>query len=754
MRKSKEHLSREEEERKQRILTRGSPSITSDISEGIVIKNQDMFFLAPADGSLPLDRGHGFGLYYHDCRYVNGYEMKIAGSKPASLVATAPLGFRAVFQLTNLDITASDGTLIPKEQIGIRWIRIIDSDERALRDLITVKNFGQMSVQFPVSLAFRSEFEDVFAVRGLYAERLGRLRPPKWDQEALVFAYEGVDDLYRYAIVRFSRAPDVTDGTAAEFNICLPPEESTEIVVSITLKESAELNGKEQEGPGTRDLGRVEASMQRASEEWLANETDVHTDSLLLNNVIRRSMLDLNMLKSSIAGDYYFSAGIPWFATLFGRDSIITALQTLAFDPAIAEQTLRLLAKYQGQRVDHWRDEQPGKILHSLRIGEMARSGLVPHNPYYGSVDATPLFLVLVARHAAWRGSLELFSSLRSNIEAALEWIDEYGDLNRDGYIEYASSSKRGIINQGWKDSGDAIVSEDGRLADPPVALVEVQGYVYMAKVELAELFRRVGERERADQLLRQAEQLRNRFNEDFWLNDKGTFALALQKGGKPAAVVTSNPGHALWAGIVDAGKAKRTVECLMSEDMFTGWGVRTLSTRERRYNPIGYHLGAVWPHDNSLIAAGFRRYGFDFEAARILSAMIDAALHFEHNRLPELFAGFSRNEYGVPVRYPVACHPQAWAAGSMPYLLQTFLGLVPEAFDHRLQIIHPVLPDFLDRVLLKGLRVGDASTDLKFERVTNNTVAVSVLDVRGELEVLVKPRISATEPPTGSLVF
>ena len=315
----------------------------------------------------------------------------------------------------------------------------------------------------------------------------------------------------------------------------------------------------------------------------------------------------------------------------------------------------------------------------------------------------------------------------------------ESGDQNRDGYIEYQSSSKKGLINQGWKDSGDAIVNADGSLARPPISLVEVQGYVYSAKVSLADLYERTGERDRAEQLRSEADELRARFNRDFWLEDKAFYALALQADHKPAAVISSNPGQALWSGIVDPEKAHRTVQRLMAPDMFNGWGIRTLSEQERRYNPIGYHLGTVWPHDNSLIASGFRRYGFDKEACEIFTAIAEAAMYFEHYRLPEVFAGFCREDYGVPVHYPVACHPQAWAAGAIPYLVETLLGLVPEAFDERLRIVRPVLPGFVDRLELRRLRVGRGRVDLHFERTSQGSVSVEVLQVTGSLDVVVE---------------
>jgi glycogen debranching enzyme len=380
---------------------------------------------------------------------------------------------------------------------------------------------------------------------------------------------------------------------------------------------------------------------------------------------------------------------------------------------------------------------------HELRIGELAHLNEIPQTPYYGTVDATPLFLILLARHAAWTGSLDLFNELRANVELALVWIDDYGDADGDGYLEYRGASDKGLVNQGWKDSGDGIVDADGRLARPPIALVEVQGYVYAAKLAVADLFARAGEGDRAEALRRQAAGLRDRFDRDFWLADLGTFALALQAEHEPCAVVTSNPGQALWTGIVDRTKARATCDRLLAGDMFTGWGIRTLSSEAHAYNPGGYHLGAVWPHDNSLIAAGFRRYGFDEAFRRVFAGIQDAAVHFPNRRLPELFCGYAREDFGRPVRYPVACHPQAWAAGSVPFLLTTALGLEPEAFARRLRIVRPLLPKTVDDLDVRRLRVGDSRTDLRFRRGEGERVDVEVLSVDGDLDVVVTEEVN-----------
>jgi glycogen debranching enzyme len=737
-------------ERKQRILTHGTPSITSSIADAVVIKDENIFLVTSPDGGIPLGQGHGFGLYYHDCRYIRGYELRIADTSPTVLASTATKGDSAIFQLANQDIRATDGQLIPKETIGVKWARSLHGSVPSLHDSYTFENFGLSDVELPISLTFGAQFEDVFAVRGLFSEKLGDVRAPEWKDDALVLAYDGADGRRRSATIELSPAPAKRERCGARFDLKLPSRAKVTIDVNIRLADVPQEGGDGK--PATSDeprqarlLGGVKlrGTVDKPGEVNEADATSgpkLHSDSLLLNEVIERSIGDLQMLVSSIDGQEFFAAGIPWFATLFGRDSIVTALQTLAYEPAIARHTARLLAHYQGDRVDEWRDEQPGKILHSLRVGEMARLGEIPHTPYYGSVDATPLFLILIGRYAAWTGDLELFESLRDNVELALHWMSTDGDQNGDGYIEYASTSERGLINQGWKDSGDAIVDSDGHLADPPIALVEVQGYAYQARMLVADLYERTGEAARAKELRSEAATLRERFNRDFWMEKESFYALALEKGDAQLTVISSNPGHALWAGIADEDKARAVVERLMQPDMYNGWGIRTLSHEEKRYNPVGYHLGTVWPHDNSIIAMGFRRYGHDAEAQRILSGLVEAAMHFNGYRLPELFSGFARDEYDYPVRFPVACHPQAWAAGSVPYLMEAMLGLSPNAFEKRLSVVRPLLPDFVNNIELRDLTVGAARVSLRFERTPEDTTAVTVLHTEGELDVVVEP--------------
>lgn len=723
------------EQRKLRVLTQGVPSMVQSIADAVVIKNQSLFFLAQPDGDVPLRKGHGLGLYYNDCRYLNGYMMRLAGIRLDPLVGTAEHGFGAVFQLTNQEAVVPGGRLIPQDSIGVRWERFVASSGLALHEVIEFQNFGLEPVELQLTLIFRARFEDIFAVRERIDETPGKIHRARWLKDALVFRYDGADGVYRGLMIRFSPAPGTAKQNRPIFELQLDPREKKQIALALCVLESENEIDVKADFAACPDPSGVYRILHSESEIWLRRPTEVFSDSLVLNRILRCALRDVNVLRSKLGDEPYIAAGVPWFVTLFGRDSLITSLQMLAYHRSFAEQTLRLLAKYQGKELNSWRDEEPGKILHELRTGELANLNVIPHTPYYGTVDATLLFLILLGRHAQWTGDLVLFSELRENVERALFWIDHYGDANRDGYVEYQRKSENGLANQGWKDSGDAIVNEDGSLARPPISLVEVQGYLYLARKLMAELFRRTGEAERAQIFDRQAEDLRRRFNQDFWLPQKNIYALALQEDGQPASVVSSNPGHALWSGIAEKEKARKTAERIMSADMFSGWGVRTLATTEVRYNPVGYHVGSVWPHDNSIIAAGLRRYGFDEPALRIFTGLVEAAMHLDHT-LPELFSGFSREDYGAPVRYPVACHPQAWAAVAIPYLLENLLGLAPQGFEKRLRIVRPVLPAFIKYVEIHRLRVGAASADLRFER-TSHGVAAEVLSIRGELEVV-----------------
>lgn len=720
------------------MSSRQNHSMPRNVARAVVIKDEDIFLLAEHDGGVPQGNQDGFGLYYHDCRFLDGYEVQIAGTPPNALVASSEKGSVAEFELTNQQLDLGHGKSVPRQTFGLRLQRAIDSKACSVSDDWIVTNYGVERHQLPLSFEFHSGFEDIFQIRGLHPKKVGKENKPRWDGDTLVLSYNGADGIERRLELQFQPKPDKAEEAGATFNLNLDAGKHAEIKIAMRIVEESADSGKSAGAGQQQEAGPLARARDKRSQEWLSGYAELSSDNPLLDQVIRRCLLDLLVLRGSLDGFHYFSAGLPWYGTLFGRDSIIAALETLAYEPAIAEQTIRLLAKYQGTKNDEWRDEQPGKILHELRRGELAHLNEIPQTPYYGSVDSTPLFLILVGEHANWTGDLKLFQELRSNVERALHWIDNDGDEAHNGYLSYATRSKKGLGNQGWKDSGDSIMNADGSLATPPIALVEVQGYVYYAKLLIAGLYERSGDKATAAKLRSAADDLKKRFNHDFWLEDKSFYAIALQKNNRPAAVISSNPGQALWTGIVDEAQAEAVVKGLTASDMFSGWGVRTLSTNAPRANPIGYHLGTVWPHDNSIIAAGFRRYGFDHQAVQVLDGILGAARYFEHYRLPEVFAGFSRQQFGLPVRYPVACHPQAWAAGSVPFLMTSLLGLAPDAFNGRLHVRRPVLPDHVNEINFRRIRIGKGTVDLRF-RKTSSGVQVEAENATHGVEVNVQ---------------
>jgi glycogen debranching enzyme len=448
----------------------------------------------------------------------------------------------------------------------------------------------------------------------------------------------------------------------------------------------------------------------------------IGTDNLIFNHIFFRSLADLRLLNMSDRGQIFNSAGVPWYDALFGRDSIVSAIQSMPYETNKAKSTLRLLAYYQGKVFDDWRDEEPGKILHELRVGEKANLNDIPMTPYYGSVDATPLYLILLAEYIDWTGEIGLLQELMGNVNAALKWMDDYADPGNLGFASYLTRSKKGLSNQGWKDSPLGVSRSDGSLAKQPIAVAEVQGYFYMAKIRLASLLNQSGDRDTASRLIRDAHELKRKFNSDFWMSEKGFYAQAIDRDGL-CDVISSNPLQCLWTGIVDSGRARVMMNRAFEPDMFSGWGIRTLSSGEKRYSPLGYHNGTVWPFDNSIIARGLSNYGFKAEANRLLTCMYEAAGQYPRYRLPELFGGYERGDYSVPIRYPVACSPQAWSAGTIPCMLSAVLGFVPNAMEKRLTLMKPALPQWLDTLTINGMTVGDIPVNVEFKRVGDDTM-------------------------------
>ncbi len=701
--------------------SRPSPSRVVSVADAVTIKRGSAFLLAQQNGDLPVGEDHGYGFYFLDCRFLDHFCFRLEDQPLTPLVASSVQGFAAYHELANRELSRPDGTTIPERSITVILERTLEdgdsSNQTIAHQALSVRNYNVVPVDLTISLEFDSHFRDIYDVRGLVDRPLGTVERRLIDRATAVLAAYGIDRTWRSLAITFDPRPDELTTSRATFQVRLAPGGCWDLMASLVADVSSDLRLRSTPPRGKASIATLQQEFHAARRDWCGKQTQVRSSNPLFDVAINQSLADIWLLRTALDREEYVAAGLPWFGTLFGRDSAITAIQTLAYDYVLAEKTLRVLAAYQGKQIDPWRNEAPGKILHELRQGELARANVIP-GAYYGSVDSTPLFLILVGLHYAWAGNLRLFRELRPQIEAALAWIDTYGDHDGDGFLDYDTASVHGLtINQGWKDSGDAIVNADGSLAVPPIALVEVQGYVYLAKRLLAELFHADGQPELAARLERQATSLKERFNQRFWLPDRGFYCLAIQKDGRPAAVPTSNPGQALWGEIVAPERAPRIEEMLRNPTLFSGWGVRTLASDQIRFNPIGYHLGTVWPHDNSLIAAGLRKYRLDELAREIFTGAFEASRHFAQTRMPELFAGIGRNEFDTPAHYPVACHPQAWAAGALPYLLQTALGLAAEAPRSTLRVIRPDLPSWLDWVLVSDLRVGEGSATLRFSR-------------------------------------
>jgi glycogen debranching enzyme len=716
------------------IELRSAPYIPAEAREELlVIKEGPLFLCTRPDGEISPGLVSGEGLYQHDTRYLSELRLTIDGVRPVTLSSSAEDGYAAVVDATNPDLH-SDGRHVARQQT-IHVQRRMLVRHRLYLDLC-LRNFEDRRVNTAVALRLGADFADMFEVRAA-ADRpaRGHALAPKRTRTGVSFAYVGEDGTFRETAVDADRRPTdvVLESHGAVLVWQLSIESGREADLLVTVEPRA--------GTPPRRRAKLATASRAAQEEqraWEDSCTTIETDNQLFNRVLRASQRDLHALMTPIesgGGLRAVAAGIPWFVALFGRDSLLTSYQTLIANPGVARENLLLLARFQATEDSAWRDAEPGKIMHELRCGELARMGLIPHTPYYGTADATPLFLMLAAAYHRWTDDLETLAELRPALDRALEWIDRHGDRDGDGFVEYQRRSPAGLRNQGWKDSDDCIVHADGSLAEGPIAIVEVQGYVYMAKQRIADVYRALGARDRADELLRQARRLRDAFNDVFWNPDEGTFALALDGQKRRVRSVTSNPGHCLYCGIVDDDKAALVAERLMADDMFCGWGIRTLSSGSPAYNPMSYHNGSVWPHDNAIAAAGLKRYGHIGAAMRVAGALFEVAAGAPDHRLPELYCGFDRGGRPAPVAYPVACVPQAWAS-AVPYMvLQAMLGVSARGDRGTLTINEPQLPEWLQRVHIGELRVGGSRVALDFRR-DGATTAFSLLRQAGEVNV------------------
>lgn len=702
-----------------------------DIRDTIVIKEEDLFLLTDLNGNVPRGNINGLGLYYQDTRFLSTYEVVLEGIPPTYLLSTGELRFAEVQELTNPDLRLPNGVLVPKESLALHRERVITA--LAVEEVLTITNFSVNPIPIELVTFFDADFADMFQIRGFVpAPERGELFPPSWNGNRVVFSYRGIDSLLRTTTIEFDPPPTSHSGGQVVFDLNLGPRSATTLRLKILVGVS------DRTAPSKSSLPDLPTLVQHGTEDyerWLRELPTTRTDNQVWDDLVRRAELDLHLLQSGPAEEPFPAAGIPWFATLFGRDSLIVGLENI-WRPRQAATILRLLARLQGQKVDPWRDEQPGKIMHELRRGELARCNIIPFNPYYGTVDATPLFVMLLGEYYRVTGDVALLRDLEPNLRAALDWMEQYGDVDRDGFLEYQRLSASGLTNQGWKDSWDAIMYANGDLIQPPVALVEVQAYAYAAHLAAAEIYDALGDPSEANRHRYLASWLYDAFNDQFWMEDEGFYCLALDGAKQQARVISSNPGHALWCGIVPPERARRVAERIMQPDMFTGWGIRTLATREVRYNPMGYHVGTVWPHDNALIALGFKRYGEEAKLQSLITGFFEAVRHFPDLRVPELFCGYDRGQYRVPIRYPVACSPQAWAAGAALLLFRAVLGLVPKAPKNELWIIRPELPAWLRSVTIEQLPVGSSLVDLRYQRQGDHTFT-EVLRTQGNPRVV-----------------
>jgi glycogen debranching enzyme len=690
------------------------------------LKQGDTFALFDDRGDIATADSASGGMFHRDTRYLSQLELFINDHRPLLLSGDVSEDNSVLsVELVNPDIFHSGRLILSREMLHIR--RSIFLWDSTCYQHFAVQNFDTREHEILLTLVFGADFADLFEVRGLTRKKRGTTAQESCE-DAVLFQYIALDGVRTSLKLNFEPKPQTLGKNHATFSLNIPAHEKQFVVLAAQC-----VSGRSK----TPDrFATALRHARKALSQFRLNAARISCSNPMVNRMMDRAFADLSMLLTETPDGPYPYAGIPWFSTAFGRDGIITALQLLAFQPNVAKGVLQFLAANQATREIPEADAEPGKILHEIRYGEMARLGEVPFARYYGSIDSTPLFVLLAARYFARTADLTTLSQLWPHIIAALDWIDRFGDLDGDGFVEYQRRTEQGLANQGWKDSQDSVPHADGRLARGPIALVEVQAYVYAAKREIAPVARLLGHEALADALEAQAAELQRRFEDAFWCPEIGTYALALDGNKVPCAVRTSNPGHALFCGIASGERAKLVAETLLDRKSFSGWGVRTMAAGESRYNPISYHNGSIWPHDNALIALGLARYGFRQGALRILSGLFGAMLHMDLFRPPELFCGFSRRRGFPPTLYPVACSPQAWAS-AMPFAgLQACLGLSFDMDRKEIRFHRSVLPDFIDDLRIDALALGNATACLRLRRYAQG-VAVEVDKLDGELTIV-----------------
>lgn len=703
-----------------------------------ILKCGDLFGMFDQFGDILPGEGKPDGLWHQDMRFLSGLQLQVNGRVPLLLSSTVQRNNALlVVDLTNPDMFEDSRLILPSDRIHIFRAKFLW--RAACHERLSVVNFANEPVRLDLRLIVQADFADLFALRGLKRAGCGNRTATVPSSDTLVLGYHGRDGIERKTCLTFDPAPDRLTETEAIFRMEMAPNERRSLFLRIGCNGVSRAEGSLTAAERPTGLGFFSAMRhaRRDIRHAAGRAATVTTSNDIFNEVLCRSMADLSMLVTDTPQGPYPYAGVPWFSTAFGRDGIITALQLLWAAPEIALGVLRFLAATQAMTHQPAADAEPGKILHEIREGEMARLGEVPFRRYYGTVDATPLFVILAGMYWQRTGDLAAITEIWPNIELALVWMDLYGDADGDGFLEYRRQDDTGLVNQGWKDSDDAVFHADGRLADGPIALSEVQGYLYAAKQAAAHIAEALNRCDKARDLRRQAIALQDRFERAFWSDSLGFYALALDGRKAPCLILSSNAGQVLFSGIAGRERARRVADALFGQAFFSGWGIRTIAASEARYNPMSYHNGSIWPHDNAMIALGLAHYGFKDELLKLFSGLFDATAFMDLRRLPELFCGFRRSPEKGPTLYPVACSPQAWASAAPFALLGSCLGL---GFDHEARLIrlhHPRLPDFLDEVRITNLWLGDGAADLLIRR-HGPDVTVTVERRRGDIDVAI----------------
>ncbi|GBQ91098.1 amylo-alpha-1,6-glucosidase [Acetobacter nitrogenifigens DSM 23921 = NBRC 105050] len=686
------------------------------------LKQGDMFGVFDQTGDILWGKDIADGLYYHDTRYLSGLTFRLGGQRPVLLSSVVrENNVMLSVNMTNESLPLSDGERLAHDLLHVRRSRFLWKGRCFER--IEIRNFDVLPHNVSCDMRFFADYADLFEARGARRAKRGQFLDPAIGENEVTLSYMGLDKKKRSTRLLFSPTPQKLSADYAAFEFSIAPGERALIHVEIQCDPS-----ERSTVPPNRAFLNGAVAARRALRRTSSQATAIATSNEIFNEAIRRCICDIYMLLTEKKTGHYPYAGVPWYSTVFGRDGLITALQTLWIDPSIAKGVLLYLAANQADEEDPIADAEPGKILHEVRLGEMAELGEVPFRRYYGSIDSTPLFVMLAGEYLDRTGDVGTLSHLWPHVTRAVDWIERFGDRDGDGFVEYGRRNKDGLVNQGWKDSFDSIFHADGALAEGPIALCEVQAYVYAARRAAARIGRRLGQTAYAAHQDERAETLRVTFNLKFWNEDIGTYVIALDGKKEQCAVRSSNAGHVLLTDIAPAERREQVVRTLMHRNSFCGWGIRTIPEGEARYNPMSYHNGTVWPHDNSLIAMGFARHGYRDEAVQIFEALFTAAFYTDLRRLPELYCGFTRDRSEGPVRYPVACSPQAWAAAALPAVLQAILGLRYDPGSVSVEFTRPCLPESIESLTLFNLAVGGEHLTARVVRV-GDEVAINVVE-------------------------